>query len=229
MIWKVEKYKPILGGNVTNPFTDVPCVAQIKCQSKRLNDQPSEYDSRHTCFINFFDGIPPSDNCGGVIINSDYDNQIYEFTHNIKLGQPSLADYMAILTTNEAYISFDPNHLEKTQIYAEVSPPELVSSTPGHGYLNIDLPKEIKITFNKYIQPANNYANISLEGSRFGKPLPISITKTINGNTLTVNLSAGASFSRATKYTVNIPENSIADRTLNPINQNYTITFTTKI
>ena len=62
-MWKIDKFKVLTGSNLTVRFSNVPCVAQIHCQSEKINDLPDDVYSRYSCYISFVDGVPPANVC----------------------------------------------------------------------------------------------------------------------------------------------------------------------
>ena len=109
---------------------------------------------------------------------------------------------------------------EFTLSFKTFVPLTILSTNPLNTATNVVGNTPIKITFNKSIKTGPNYNLINLKNSSL---ITIPITKTINGNVLTitpkVNLSVGT-------YTLTLPINSILDLTNTGLSSISTTSFT---
>ena len=236
MKWKIEKFTVKLGDDLLDSYLyHGSCVAQILCESQKITPYQNFF-GHHRCWICFVDGTPPENvKDDGVIIQGYDDEWVYpsESVLFLNIHQYSIADCLAIVTTNEAYINVADDYSNKRiQLIAEISPPEIESTEPPYGALNVDInTKEIKITFDKYIHPAKNYDNISLirVTPKSKREISVPIIKTIDKYVLSIKPKSPP-FSRGSKYILNIPENSIESRDAGYIiTQSYKLSFTTII
>lgn len=102
----------------------------------------------------------------------------------------------------------------------DTQPPLVIASDPIDGSTDIAIDKQLTITFSESVLPAINYDNITLDGS-----LPVAITPSINGQTLT--LVADSNLDYLSSYTVTIPAGAVADGAGNLLEVPYAFTFTT--
>ena len=109
---------------------------------------------------------------------------------------------------------------EYTLVFNTVVPLNVVSTNPVNNANNVVGNQPITITFNIPIKTGPNYALITLLNSASTK---IPITKTINGNILTItpigNLTSGT-------YTLSLPINSILDMNNKGLTSIFTNSFT---
>ena len=109
---------------------------------------------------------------------------------------------------------------EYTLVFNTVVPLNIVSTNPVNTANNVVGNQPITITFNIPIKTGPNYALITLLNSASTK---VPITKTINGNILTVtpigNLTPGT-------YTLSLPINSILDMNNKGLTSIFTTSFT---
>ena len=98
--------------------------------------------------------------------------------------------------------------------------PVVSKADPLNGAVNVAVNKVIKVSFSEPIKAGNMF--IELRDST-GKLIPI--TKTIQGNILTINHST--LLKKGTKYTFIIHSNSIQDLAGNPLKQPLVTNFTT--
>ncbi|MGB9937807.1 MAG: Ig-like domain-containing protein [Methanobacterium sp.] len=116
------------------------------------------------------------------------------------------------LTVNEWYQELVGN--DKTA-------PTVTSIDPVNGSTNIAANKVIQITFSEPIKAGSTYNSITITNNG---TLVSSLTKSISGNVLI--LTNSANYALGTKYTINLPANSITDLAGNNITA-FTSNFTT--
>ena len=100
--------------------------------------------------------------------------------------------------------------------------PKVTSSNPVNNALNVPTNQVITVNFTEPITSGTTYANITLKTST---GTVVNITKSINGNVLTIKLSSGT-LTEGVKYTLTLPVNSVKDLAGNGLNTVYTVTFT---
>ncbi len=100
----------------------------------------------------------------------------------------------------------DVKRVDLTAIETVTAPTTLLvtATEPAANAAAVALDKTIVITFDKNIQMGNSYNNITLTGTQ-----SVSASKSISGNTLTIE--PAASLSNGVKYTVNIPAGAVKD------------------
>jgi len=100
--------------------------------------------------------------------------------------------------------------------------PELKSTDPANGAVDVPPDKVIKVTFTEEVVKGNAFAAIVLKNAE-GKELGTKVE--ISGSDLTIKSDAPLGFS--TKYTVTIPAGAVKDAAGNPLKEAYTFSFTT--
>ncbi|WP_107689214.1 S-layer homology domain-containing protein [Coprothermobacter proteolyticus] len=100
--------------------------------------------------------------------------------------------------------------------------PELKSTDPANGAVDVPPDKVIKVTFTEEVVKGNAFAAIVLKNAE-GKELGTKVE--ISGSDLTIKSDAPLGFS--TKYTVTIPAGAVNDAAGNPLKVAYTFSFTT--
>jgi len=100
--------------------------------------------------------------------------------------------------------------------------PELKSTDPANGAVDVPPDKVIKVTFTEEVVKGNAFAAIVLKNAE-GKELGTKVE--ISGSALTIKSDAPLGFS--TKYTVTIPAGAVNDAAGNPLKVAYTFSFTT--
>ena len=103
------------------------------------------------------------------------------------------------------------------------TPPQVTGTNPVHNATKISLTAPVIITFNKDIKAGSNYSEIYIKNTISG--VKVAITKTINGNTLTIQQTTSKLYD--TTYQVYIPAGAITDTAGNILNEVYTYKFTT--
>ena len=98
----------------------------------------------------------------------------------------------------------------------------MTSIVPTTGANNITTTQVITITFSRPIQPGSAYGNINVKNAA---GVSAGITKTINGNNLTITPNYG--WTPGTTYTINLPTNCINSTNGAPLAAAYTSNFTT--
>ncbi len=231
MKWRIKNFTVRMGDDLSTSYLyQGSCIAEITCESQIINTKnQSTFSSRHECWICFVEGTLPDNikdrgiwvyNTEGVAVT------LSKSVLFLNIQQHSIADYLSILTTNEAYI-VDRDSDNKIHIIGETSYLEVISTEPSYGAADV-IDNHIKIIFNEYLQPANNYDEIYLNNLTASSRLHVPITKTLNENTLIIYPESG-SFSRGTEYGLNIPQNSIKSQDGDYITQSYNLKFTTRI
>jgi hypothetical protein len=99
----------------------------------------------------------------------------------------------------------------------------VTGTNPIHNATKISLTAPVIITFNKDIKAGSNYSEIYIKNTISG--VKVAITKTINGNTLTIQQTTSKLYD--TTYQVYIPAGAITDTAGNILNEVYTYKFTT--
>ena len=100
--------------------------------------------------------------------------------------------------------------------------PTVTSIVPTSGVNNITTTQVITITFSSPIQAGSAYGNINVKNAA---GVSAGITKTINGNNLTITANYG--WTPGTTYTINLPTNCINSTNGAPLAAAYTSNFTT--
>lgn len=103
----------------------------------------------------------------------------------------------------------------------DLEPMKIIDADPASGVRNMPVNKVIKITFNNPIQAGIGYDNIKVITPDNKAKM---ITKTINGNTLTI--TAKYNYTPGQTYTINIPKNGLTDNMGNTLKNVYTTQFT---
>jgi methionine-rich copper-binding protein CopC len=99
--------------------------------------------------------------------------------------------------------------------------PTVTSVVPTTGAISVPTTQVITITFSNPIEAGNVYNNINVKNAA---GVAAGITKTINGNTLTITANNG--WTTGTTYTINLPANCVVNSG-SPLTTTYTSTFTT--
>ena len=99
--------------------------------------------------------------------------------------------------------------------------PVIISVVPVNGTSNVASNQTITLTFNEPIQAGGALDAITVTGQN---GVASYITKTINGNTLTITPTDN--WNLGTTYTIQIPANAVTDQYGNPLSTVYTSNFT---
>jgi methionine-rich copper-binding protein CopC len=105
----------------------------------------------------------------------------------------------------------------------DTAPPKVTGTSPVHNATKISLTAPVIITFNKNIKTGSNYSGIYIKNTISG--VKVAITKTINGNTLTIQQTTSKLYD--TPYQVYIPSGAITDIAGTSFDEVYTYYFTT--
>ncbi|MEW6183312.1 MAG: Ig-like domain-containing protein [Bacillota bacterium] len=100
--------------------------------------------------------------------------------------------------------------------------PAVSGTDPADGAVDVPISKTINLDFNETIRAGNNYEGIAVTDVSDNN---VSVTKSISGNTLTIDHIEN--FNYSTTYTVTIPSGAIQDVAGNAMNTSYTFGFTT--
>jgi len=109
-----------------------------------------------------------------------------------------------------------------TMAEPDTTAPEVESTDPANGAVDVPLDKVIKVIFNEDIVEGDAFADIVLKNAE-GKEISTKVE--ISGSDLTIKPDAPLGFS--TKYTVTIPAGAVKDVAGNPLKEAYTFSFTT--
>ncbi|ACI17337.1 hypothetical protein COPRO5265_0448 [Coprothermobacter proteolyticus DSM 5265] len=109
-----------------------------------------------------------------------------------------------------------------TMAEPDTTAPEVESTDPANGAVDVALDKVIKVTFNEDIVAGDAFADIVLKNAE-GKEISTKVE--ISGSDLTIRPNARLEYS--TKYTVTIPAGAVKDVAGNPLKEAYTFSFTT--
>ena len=107
-----------------------------------------------------------------------------------------------------------------TKFTTDSTAPTVKTVDPANKATNVAVNKVIKVTFSEPIKAGT--LGVGIKNVKTGKY--VSITKSINGNTLTMTLKGN--LARATQYSIVLSKGSITDISGNPLNT-YTTKFTT--
>lgn len=101
--------------------------------------------------------------------------------------------------------------------------PVVVSTDPADNDIGVAVNQEILVTLSVYVQPGSAYDSISVKDAVYKS---VAFTKTINGDTLTINPKANLRYD--TLYTVTIPAHAVTDAVNIDLPTDYSFSFTTK-
>lgn len=111
----------------------------------------------------------------------------------------------------------------KTYTIKDITPPKIVSAQPVSNASKIPVNQIIRISFSEPIKVGSTYNSITLKNSA-GRSMVI--TKSIISNVLIVKLAKGT-YSKNTKYTLNIPAKAVNDMRNNSLSAAYRTSFIT--
>jgi len=109
-----------------------------------------------------------------------------------------------------------------TMAEPDTTAPEVESTDPANGAVDVPLDKVIKVIFNEDIVEGDAFADIVLKNAE-GKEISTKVE--ISDSDLTIRPNARLEYS--TKYTVTIPAGAVKDVAGNPLKEAYTFSFTT--
>lgn len=101
--------------------------------------------------------------------------------------------------------------------------PVVGQTNPVAGAVEVSVDKSITISFNENVQAGKVYDLVEV---RDAAGAPVEVTKTINGNVMT--LTPAAALTLNTVYTVTVPAESVADMAGNPLKGSFVLDFTTQ-
>lgn len=101
--------------------------------------------------------------------------------------------------------------------------PAVISTDPADNDTGVPVDQDISVIFSVYIQPGSAYDSISLKNA---KNKSVTITKTISGDTLTINPKANLKYD--TLYMVTIPAHAVTNGGYIDLPADYSFSFTTK-
>jgi len=129
---------------------------------------------------------------------------------------------LALDELNNGHISYyDAGSQDLKYAYNKNTVPLIGSTDPANSATDIPVNKAITITFSEPVLAGSAYNNITVKAGGSN----ITITKSINGNILTIRPSGN--FNYNTNYTVTIPVNAVKDWDNNNFAINYTFGFKT--
>jgi hypothetical protein len=139
-----------------------------------------------------------------------------KYTSPLTISSTTILKYLAVdLAGNKSPIYSQNYTIDKTA-------PKVSSTTPKSGATGISKTAIITIKFNENIKNSTYFNTITIKNLTTGKY--ISLTKAINGNTLTIKTSTKTA---NTWYLVTIPKGAIKDYAGNNLAANYTFKFKT--
>jgi peptidoglycan/xylan/chitin deacetylase (PgdA/CDA1 family)/methionine-rich copper-binding protein CopC len=154
---------------------------------------------------------------GNVLTITPTYNWLQFVTYKLTVPVNSITDLSGNTLASAFTMSFKCNNV------ADTTAPTVSSTDPVNNAINVAINKAITITFSEPIQAGNTYNNIKVVNTSTNQAQ--TITKTINGNILTI--TSPTTWLNAIKYTITIPTNSIKDLTGNNLTTDYTTNFTT--
>ena len=95
---------------------------------------------------------------------------------------------------------------------------QVTNTAPANGATNVPINATITLTFNDNIKPGPSYANITI-------PWSSPLTKTINGNTLTITPTAAFGYHRWVELT--IPADALLTTSGTPMASTFSTSYTT--
>ena len=154
---------------------------------------------------------------GNVLTITPTYNWLQFVTYQLTVPVNSITDLSGNTLASAFTMSFKCNNV------ADTTAPTVSSTDPVNNAINVAINKAITITFSEPIQAGNTYNNIKVVNTSTNQAQ--TITKTINGNILTI--TSPTTWLNGIKYTITIPTNSIKDLTGNNLTTDYTTNFTT--
>ena len=161
----------------------------------------------------------------GTIYFGDYDNNLYALNPNgtekwICATNGYIPSSPAIGADGTLYFGDEDGNLYAIKD-SQVAP-QVTSSNPVNGAINVPSNSVMTITFNEPIEAGSGYNNISMLNTNENSSKDI-ITS-ISGNTLTITPTYN--WLQFVTYSLTIPANSITDLSGNNLTSNYTTSFT---
>ncbi len=123
--------------------------------------------------------------------------------------------------SNEAAAVTAEEEPEENTTAPDVIPPEVVSTSPVDGEMNVPINLVIAVTFSEAVEPGESCEQIVLRLGDKGT----SISKSTSGSTLTIIPRGTLAY--GTSYTVSIPAGAVRDLAGNPLAADYAFCFTT--
>jgi subtilase family serine protease/methionine-rich copper-binding protein CopC len=187
--------------------------------------------------INFNKNIYSGTNYSNIYVQNLKTGSYTTISSKVISGNVLTINMASKLNYNTSYMVYIPNGAVKdssgnilasnynwtftTQI--DKTPPKITSTTPVGNATGISLNSPIYIKFSENIKTGSKFTNIYVKNLTTGKT--VTISKTISGNTLTINQTLGRL--RNNQYMVYIPSGAVKDSAGNNLTSTYSFTFRT--
>jgi parallel beta-helix repeat protein len=187
--------------------------------------------------ITFSENILAGANYAGIYLKNTSTGAMVTITKSIS-GNTLTINHTNPLKNNTPYQIYIPSGAVKdstgnnltmpynskfTTISADTTPPTVSTINPTNNATGVSLTSSVTITFSENIAAGANYTGIYLKNTSTGAI--VTITKTINGNTLTINHTTP--LKNNTPYQIYIPSGAVKDSTGNNLTMPYNSKFTT--
>ncbi len=204
----------------TNNATGISLTSPITITFSENITSATNYDA--ICITNLNTGktvsIASKTISGNILTITQTNSRLYGNTYQVYIPAGAIKDINGNILIDAYTFQFTT-----TPQTTDTTPPTITSTNPANNTTGISLTTPITITFSENITTGTNYTGIYVKNTSTGAK--VSITKTINNNTLTITQNTSRLYN--TTYQVYIPSGAVKDNTGNTLTTTYSYNFTT--